>query len=133
MCSTPDIAATVLDLCGVKPHPQVQGKSFRDVLEGSASRCRPFIVTAVGFPTQGPGSSPGIATAMLNDGRYTYLYGGTDERPELYDLRDDPEQKKNLIRKDTARARAMHKKFIRWLEEIESPKQHIEARIDPGF
>ena len=133
LCSTPDLTATILDLCGVAPHPRVQGKSLRPILKGQSARCRPFTVSTFGFPSGTPTSSPGVGTAVLNDGRYTYLYGGTDDKPELYDVRNDPDQKKNLLPREKARARAMHTRFIRWLEELECPAKYLEPRRSPGF
>ncbi|MCX7015880.1 MAG: sulfatase [Candidatus Sumerlaeota bacterium] len=133
LCSTPDLTATVLDVCGVDKHPRVQGRSFRDVLEGRSNRCRPFTVTAAAFPQKSMLFTPGIGTAVLNDGRYTYMYGGTDEKPELYDLKSDPEQKRNLIRQEKKRALAMHRRFVRWLEELECPPEHLEPRREAGL
>ena len=133
LCSTPDITATVLDLCGIAPHPRLQGKSFRDVLEGRSNHCRPFTVSAFGFPARTFIFTRGIGTAVLNDARYTYLYGGTDEKSELYDLKTDPRQKKNLIRVEKKRAQAMHRRFVRWLEELNCPEEHLGPRRDPNL
>ncbi len=133
MCSTPDITATVLDYAGVKPHPRVQGKSLRPVLEGKANRHRSFTCSAISFASRLVGLPGALATAMLYDGRYTYLYGGTEQPHELYDFRNDPKQERNLLRKDRGRARKMHRRFIRWCEELGTPEQYIEERHDPGF
>jgi arylsulfatase A-like enzyme len=133
MCSTPDIMATVLDYAGVEPPAKVQGKSLRPVLEGKSNRHRSFTCSACSFAPREVGLPGALATAMLYDGRYTYMYGGTEQPHELYDFLNDPKQKKNLIRKDRERARKMHRKFLRWCEEIGTAEEYIEERRNPGF
>jgi transposase-like protein len=69
-----------------------------------------------------------VGTAVFYDGRYTYLHGGADHKNELYDLKNDPMQKKNLIRKDRKRAEKMHRRFIRWCEELDCPEEYLKHR-----
>jgi arylsulfatase A-like enzyme len=133
LCSTPDITATILDWAGIKPPSRVHGKSLRPVLEGNTHRHRSFTCSACSFAPRLVGLPGALATAMLYDGRYTYLYGGTEQPHELYDFRNDPKQKRNLIRKERERARKMHRRFLRWCEELDTPKPYIEERRDPGF
>ena len=128
MCSTPDITATVLDAANVKPHERVQGKSLVPVLTGKTNRHRSFTCSSVSFPPKGEGGSHALGTSVFYDGRYTYLFGGTDHKNELYDLKNDPMQKKNLIRKDRKRAEKMHHRFIRWCEELECPDEYPNPR-----
>ncbi len=133
MCSTPDITATILEMTGTKPHPRVQGESLMPVLTGKTDKHRSFTCSAVAFPPRPElGGSP-VGTAVFNDGRYTYLYGGMDQPHELYDLKKNPDQKKNLIRTDKARAIRMHKRFIKWCEELKCPEEYLELRRDPGL
>jgi len=52
------------------------------------------------------------------------LYRG----PVLYDLRSDPQQKRNLYRKEPAVARRLHGEFIRQLEELGTDESLIAPR-----
>lgn len=127
LCSMPDLTATILELTGVDRDVGVQGESFRPVLEGSKRKHRDFAVTAVALPEEE--KMPGqLGTAVLNDGRFTWHYGGTDARDALYDLRNDPDQKRNLIRQDKPRAANMREQYLNWLEELGTDESLVALR-----
>ena len=61
----------------------------------------------------------------MTDKRWTYLaYGEKGGRPELYDLRQDPGQKRNLIRREPQVARRMEKALAKFLTGVGTPEEN---------
>lgn len=52
--------------------------------------------------------------------------------PELYYLPDDPRETRNLIHENRALAREIHQRYVRWLEEIGTPEEHLAGRRKLG-
>ena len=51
--------------------------------------------------------------------QWTLLLGGRpQDRAELYSLREDPAQSKNIIRKNAPVARRLHEQLVRFLEDV---------------
>jgi arylsulfatase B len=95
---TADLFATVLDLAGVEPEGAIDGISFRSALEDpQAPSARRFLFTERLVPNGPPPYDR--EQAAIRDQRYTLV---TDRRrsgatAELYDLRDDPDQHRDLL------------------------------------
>ncbi len=88
--STVDIAPTLLDLCDAEALPDVQGRSFRDILAGTASADDWQDAYAEFFGQRF------VYTQRLvwhRNWKYVFSPGGIDE---LYDLETDPEECHNL-------------------------------------
>lgn len=81
-----DMAATVCDYAGAKPHRGARGRSLRPLLEGKPVGWHEFVV----------------AEAKLNTGRmlrteaYKYVRYTDDEVEQLFDMRNDPGETQNL-------------------------------------
>ena len=93
VASQVDIAPTLVDLCGVKPLPETQGRSMRPILQGRANKqdwqdAWAEQDSTVFMYTQ----------RLLWHGPWKYIYapGGCDE---LYNLKDDPHEQHNLAYK----------------------------------
>ena len=54
---------------------------------------------------------------------WTLLFPGRTARskPELYHVKADPLQKKNVLKANLPQARKMHDAYVKWLEEIDAP------------
>jgi arylsulfatase A-like enzyme len=48
--------------------------------------------------------------------------------PELYNLVDDPHETNNVISQHEELARAIHERYVRWLEEVGTPEEHVAGR-----
>ncbi len=82
-----DIMPTVLELCAIdypldKTYP---GQSFVDGLQGKQLKQNPVVV----FDEYGP-------ARMIRTERYKYIKR-SDKKDELYDLKNDPKERKNVI------------------------------------
>lgn len=95
LCSTVDLAATILDRAGLTPFNGNQGKSFLPVTQGADSpRSEVLIEYNDGGRRLGFAEPARVRSLVTHDWRYTvYL-----DQPwgELYDLRADPNETRNL-------------------------------------
>jgi hypothetical protein len=48
--------------------------------------------------------------------------------PELYYLPDDPQEKHNVISENKGLANEIHHRYVRWLEEMGTPEEHLAGR-----
>jgi len=109
-----DVLPTLLDLCGLTSPPQIDGRSFRALLEGKATEFRDRVLTVM------------ANTIMLANRDWKLVYScGRDPKPfvELYDRRERPLEVKNHAG-DQARAGVlaeMKRQLAEQLREIGYP------------
>jgi arylsulfatase A-like enzyme len=85
-----DVAPTLLDLVGAPIPPAMRGRSLLARLEGGPPA--PHTV----FGELLPATAWPHHAAMMVDGGHKIIHRISDRRWELYDLRRDPGEKKNL-------------------------------------
>ena len=116
---TIDIAPTLLDLAGAKPPKVMQGRSLRPLLEGrDVDDWRTEFFYEHLFKHPKIPASEGVRTDRWKYLRYV------DQKPvyeELYDLKADPEEAKNLAgeEKYAAALETMRRKWKKMREELE--------------
>ncbi|WP_020468805.1 sulfatase family protein [Zavarzinella formosa] len=95
-----DLAPTILDICGAKPLPNADGRSWKPLLEGKAAGWRSAFFYQYNYEAQFP-YTPNVRAVRTADWKYIhYPHGdGTPDRhtTELYNLKDDPLETKNLV------------------------------------
>ena len=90
-----DVLPTVLDIAGVGGEPGfTHGRSFARVVQGEAEDHRAAIIT---------GYYEGI-DRCIRTARWSYIERPAGEADELYDLRDDPHEQRNLAPDDPEEA-----------------------------
>ena len=95
LCSTVDLAATILERAGLEPFHGNQGQSFLGVTKGEdGQRDEVLIEHNDGGPRLGFKTPARSRSVVTPDWRYT-VYGGQDWG-ELYDLSADPNETCNL-------------------------------------
>lgn len=118
--TTPDFYPTFLEMAGVadKPGHGVEGVSLMPLLTESGGLGREAIYWH--YPHYGnQGGTPGSSVRM---GNYKLIEFFEDGRLELYDLKADPGETRNLAASQPRRAEEMRSRLIAW-------RQHVEAQI----
>jgi arylsulfatase A-like enzyme len=98
-----DVAPTVLDAVGVALPPSFQGRSLVPALRGEPLAGKPAFAELIPYPSW---NHEGRAVISA-DGRWKLFDRVSDGRKELYDLAEDPEEKKDRFRDDTAKAQEL--------------------------
>lgn len=133
-----DIAPTILDMAGIREPQQMQGQSFYPLLKGenTAWRNRAFYeyYWEYAYP-QTP------TTYGVREGDYKFIfYPGIWDINEFFDLKHDPEEKKNLIRNPAYQTaiQKMRSELYDWLEStggMQIPLKRLEGdmKIDNRY
>jgi len=115
-----DVLPTLLQLTGVKPGGlDMHGHSLVPLMKGSK---RPW-------PRKYAFSSPFLRNGgpTVTDGRWSYIsYGERGGKPELYDLRQDPGQRRNVLRQNPKVASRMRRALGSFLQEVGTPEENYE-------
>lgn len=125
LAQPPDIMPTLLELAGVDGPDGMEGHSLAPLMKGRK----------VKWPRQHAFCSPAL-TAGLNDRpkttvrskRWALVIGGQEgSRPELYDMRADPQQKRNVFSKNRTAAERMHRALLRFLSDVGTDEAKIAS------
>lgn len=92
-----DLAPTLLELAGVAVPPEMQGRSWRSLLEGRRTPWREAWFYEY-FAEKQPGSRVPDITAVRTASAKLIKYPGHEEWTELFDLSADPFEMENLYR-----------------------------------
>jgi arylsulfatase A-like enzyme len=94
-----DLAPTLLDVCGAKPLPKADGRSWKPLLAGDAAGWRSAFFYEYNYEAQFP-YTPNVRAVRTSEWKYIrYPHGdGEPDRhaAELYHLKTDPLERKNL-------------------------------------
>jgi N-acetylglucosamine-6-sulfatase len=97
---TLDVAPSILELCGAKPLENIHGKSWVKLVRESDPSWRKAWFYEYNYEKQFP-YTPNIRAVRTDEWKYMhYPHGdGSPDRhmAELYNLKDDPEERRNLI------------------------------------
>lgn len=100
MVLTVDMAPSLMELCGAEPLPNIHGSSWVNLVKSGDPDWRKSYLYHYNYEKQFP-YTPNVRGVRTNDWKYVqYPHGdGKADRhmAELYDLRNDPDETKNLI------------------------------------
>ncbi len=113
VCS-PDYFATLADVAGARTTTKIDGVSLRPVLEGKGDLPeRPLFWHYPHYGNQG--GAPGAAIRL---GDWKLIQWFEHEQPELFNLRDDLSETKNLAGQEPDRVQAMRDQLSAWQKEV---------------
>jgi N-acetylglucosamine-6-sulfatase len=95
-----DLAPSILDICGAKPLENIHGRSWKPLLEGKAAGWRTSWYYEYNYEKEFPYTPNvrGVRTAEWKYIHYPHGDGKPDRhKAELYNLKDDPAESRNLI------------------------------------
>ena len=106
-----DITPTLCDYAGIRTPKMMRGRSLRAIIEGKSGHGRDFIVTEVSM-NRG---------RMLRTPSYKYITYKDDSLEQLFDMRSDPGETKNLATSSQhASILAEHRKLLKsWERRLE--------------
>jgi len=125
--TSPDFYPTLLEMAGVAhpPHPELEGVSFANLLRGEPTLDRDAIFWH--YPHYGnQGGTPG---SSVRAGDYKLIEFFEDGRLELYNLRNDSGEERNLVELEPDVAARLHALLVDW-------RARVAARIpqpDPAY
>ena len=120
-----DLMPTILDACGV-PGPTTDGKSLLPVLRGRARKHADHVFTSC-HSGKGEGRITYLPSCItVTSPRWTLVTGCEPWKPALHDRRDDPGQKRNVIRRHSRVAARMRDALIAFMRERGADEAYIE-------
>jgi len=119
LASSVDVFPTLLELAGVTAPTGVQGKSFVHLLDGKTRKYRDTVYS----------DSMG-KSFILRCGQWKYCaHWSPHDVEELYDLKVDPGELKNLASMRGRKVRQMRQKLFAWLHETGHPYAAVIKKV----
>jgi arylsulfatase A-like enzyme len=116
--TTTDYFPTILDLCGLPPHPEwhVDGISIVPALKQTGPLpARPLFWHYPHYGNQG-----GVPGGSVRDGQWKLIEFFEDNRVELYNLADDPAEQHDLATAQAAKAGQLREKLVAWRKSLDA-------------
>jgi arylsulfatase A-like enzyme len=107
---------TILETAGVARPDRVQASSLLPLLRGEVEAVREMAVSSCSFRNW---SAHRPSTVWTDEWSLVYWRMGIE--PELYHLPSDPDQHRNVYAKHRGMARELHGRYVRLLQELETP------------
>jgi len=119
-----DIMPTVLDLASVPLPDQMHGHSLKPLMDGKAEWPRKVACCSQALAADRAGSP----RTTIRDSHWTLIIGDKEgTAPELYDLRSDPAQERNVFAAHRDVADRLHRDFLQWLKQVGTEEDKIKA------
>lgn len=97
-----DMAPSILDICGAGPLKNIHGRSWKGLLAGRSRGWRKSWYYAYNYEKQFP-YTPNVRGVRTDEWKYVHYPNGDDKpdlyKAELYNLKNDPGETRNLIDK----------------------------------
>ena len=112
-----DVAPTILHAAGLQPPPEMQGRSFLNLLQGTETNWRDALLYEYYWERNFP-QTPTIHAIRTHRWKYIH-YLGIWDTDELYDMQNDPLERRNLINDPALQGRIADLKD-RMFQELQS-------------
>ncbi|MCX7016466.1 MAG: sulfatase [Candidatus Sumerlaeota bacterium] len=98
-----DLSATILDAFGIPAPERIVGRSLLPLVQGKRVPTRDLALSGAG------------PLAQATTGRWMYSAWRQVRPPVLYNLQNDPECRKNVVKKEPAAARHLHARLVSYM------------------
>ncbi len=139
LTSAVDLMPTVLDIMGQKIPSRVQGKSLLPMIKDNRVPGRDYLISAHPFINANDTlrsvdgtlrTTEKDSTATVTTDEWTLLYNTEAGMSELYNLKSDPGQEKNLIKENPDKARELHKLLVDYMRETKLAEHLLKPRLE---
>jgi arylsulfatase A-like enzyme len=138
LTSAVDLMPTVLDLFGQKAPPPVEGRSLLPAMRDPRLPGRKYVISSCPFINAGDSDqlvdhllrrcvTPSMATITTEE--WSLLHDCEPGGSELYNLKSDPNQEKNVIAGHMDVARELHKQELQFMRETKVSQRLLEPRL----
>ncbi len=139
LTTAPDIAPTVLEMVGLGGLPSTMaGESFGGVLSGERAEHQAFVVSSWPLYLAEGEITTAVDSKVRRISSYmpltvttrdrSLILGGPDDEPELYDLKADPDEQRNVWRERGGEGATLATDAISFLESLGTPEEHLVPR-----
>ena len=120
-----DIMPTVLKVCDAKG-PKMYGKSLLPLLRGQTKKHHDYVFTSCHSGT-GPGRIQYLPSCITVTGpRWTLVTGPESWQPTLHDRKEDPQQKRNVIKHHPRIAAKMRDALVKFMRKRGADEDYIQ-------
>ncbi len=118
-----DLYPTLLEIAGAAPEPGavLDGHSFLDVLGGGAAARGPLFWHFPGYLGAGQGTWRTTPAGAIREGDWKLQEFFEDGRRELYNLKDDPGERRDLTAAQKDKAAELHARLVAWRASVNAP------------
>ena len=142
----PDILPSLLELLEIPVPSHVQGKSFWPLVTGEKEKIHDYAFSSRFPPTAGDasytpvegasfdgwvGSGRTVEPSTVTDDEWAFICAPKGLCSELYNLRQDPQQERNLIDQYPEVAKSMHKAWSEFLQEHGASDERLRPFVEP--
>jgi arylsulfatase A-like enzyme len=139
LTSAVDLMPTVLDIMGQEIPSFVEGRSLLPMVKDPSTQGREYVLTSEPFANPGEYTHmvDGIARPLIKapittitTQEWSLLYNIEPGMSELYNLKNDPQQEKNIISENVDVARSLHKLLVNFMRETNVSRERVKTRLE---
>ena len=128
MASSVDLLPTICEIAGAKTPAGVDGVSLTGLLRnGRAPKREALYWHYPHYSNQG-----GVPAGAVRKGDWKLIEFYEDGRLELYNLKDDPGEKRNLAQAEARRAAELHSMLKNWRASVNASMPKVNPNYDPA-
>jgi arylsulfatase A-like enzyme len=137
--SAVDLMPTVCELTGTEIPSRVQGKSLLPAIKNLKTPGRPYTVSGhpfinIGDKVDSVDDNTRLtekdSTATVTTEDWTLLFNTEPGLSELFNIKDDPKQEKNLIKENPAKAKELHQLLVKYMKETNLAERLLKPRME---